>query len=162
MNSSPEKFLQKHAETLITFFSIGVFLILIGVIFSQTPQLLDKIIDFFKDFTLVKIPKTWITLPAPSTPANHRVLYMAFAKFSLYWGFFQFIVLGSRLIVRSPLNKKAETVSDIIFWLGASYLVRNLLDKTITKTAWFTFWALIIVLIGTTLVVRGIILLAQK
>jgi len=82
-------------------------------------------------------------------------------KFSFAMGLFQIVILLLRFIVRSQVGKKAETVSNLVFWLGASYLIRTLLIETTRFTAttgWFVFWAGIIMLIGASLIVRAIIL----
>jgi membrane protein YdbS with pleckstrin-like domain len=60
-----------------------------------------------------------------------------------------------RFVVDSPFSKKAETVSNLVFWLGASYLISTFLIET---TTWFVFWAAIIMLSGVSLIVRAVVL----
>ena len=56
--------------------------------------------------------------------------------------------------------KKAETVSNVIFWLGAGFLIRNFLSEMTTTTTWFAFLAATIMLIGVSVIARAIILAA--
>jgi len=86
------------------------------------------------------------------------VLYSAVTHFSLIWGLFQIASLALRFVVGSPFSKKAETASNLVFWLGASYLISTLLNEMTTRTTWFVFWAEIIMLIGVSLIIRAIIL----
>lgn len=157
-----EDFLNKHVETLVTVLSIGAFLILLGSIFARTPDLFDKTVDFFSEFTLTKIPNTGIPLPAPSSPGAHRILYGTVAGFSLSWGIFQIVILGLRFLARSPLGRKTETLTNIVFLFSFNYLIRNFLKRTVDLSAWFSFWALVLVLIGVTLIIRGLVILAQR
>ncbi len=86
------------------------------------------------------------------------MLYSAVTQFSLIWGLFQIVILALRIVVDSPFSKKAETASNLVFWLGASYLISTLLNETTTVETWFVFWAEVIMLIGVSLIVRAIIL----
>jgi len=63
-----------------------------------------------------------------------------------------------RFFAGSPLNKKAETASDIVFWLVSGYLVGNFLNDAATVNLWFAFWVTIIMLIGVKLIIQAIIL----
>lgn len=99
-------------------------------------------------------------------PLAHSVVYLAVEQFSYVWGLFQLVILALRFVARSPLGKKAETVSDIVFWLGAGFLTRTFLLETTRMsfisemTRWFVFWSGIIMLIGVSLIIRAIILAA--
>ena len=151
MNQSP-----RYNEGLFSAISAGFFFILVGAIFVTTPNLFGEILDFFGDFDLVRVPNQpgWL-LPAPAFPVRHSVVYSAAEKFSFAIGVFQIVVLALRFLARSPWGKKAETVSNFVFWLGTGFLIRMLL---VESTMWFVFWAGIVMLIGVSLVVRAIIL----
>jgi hypothetical protein len=138
--------------------SVGCFLILVGFIFATTPNLFTNILDFFGNFGIVTVPNTDISLPAPKTPWNFSVFYSAVGIFSLIWGVLEIVFLVLRFIIGSPLNKKAENASNVVFWLGAFYLINTMLTATTTLTAWFTFWTEIIMLAGVVLIVRALIL----
>lgn len=158
LNESSKGFSRRYREVLFNAISAGVFFILVGAIFITTPNLFDKIIDFFRDFDIVRVPNMEILLLAPASPGTHLVVYSAATQFSFVWGLFQIVILALRFVARSPLSKKTETMSDLVFWLGASFLIRTFLNETTTATTWFVFWAGVIMLIGVSLIIRAIIL----
>jgi len=167
LNESFEGFSSRHKEGLISAISAGVFLLLVGAIFLTTPNLFNEIIDFFSDFDLVRVPNLGnVALPAPVHPRVHSVVYLAVEQFSYTWGLFQLVILALRFVVRSPLNKDAETVSNIVFWAGTGVLTRTFLIETVRlpllteMTRWFVFWSGIIMLLGVSLIIRAIILMA--
>lgn len=152
----------RHRESLFSATSIGVFFVLAGIIFVSTPDLFDAILAFFRDFDIVKVPNTRIAyFPAPASPRAHSVVYSAVVKFSLIWGLFQIVILALRFIVASHYSKKAETASNIVLWLGTSYIISVFLHETTTLTTWFAFWGAFIMLIGASLIIRAIILGVQ-
>jgi hypothetical protein len=161
--SKPYKgYTQKSRDGFIGVFSVGVFLILIGMIFAMTPDLFNKAVSFFQDFDLVQVPNisVGILLPAPKNPANHTTIYSTASWFSFAWGIFLVALLALRILAHSPLQKKAENASDIFFWLTNGFLIGNYLNNTTTTVIWFTFWTLIIILLGVSLIIRAIILAA--
>jgi len=171
LNESFEGFSRRHREGLISAISVGVFFILVGAIFLTTPNLFNNIIDFFSNFDLVHVPHLDnVYLPAPVHPfsSTNRVVYTAVEQFSYAWGLFQLVILALRFVARSPLNKDAETVSNIVFWVGTGYLIRTFLIETIRLplltglTRWFVFWAGIIMLLGVSLIIRAIVLAAAS
>ena len=143
---------------MITALAVGAVFIMIGIVFAITPDLTGRIGDFFSDMTTVAYPPGSATsnvfLPAPGFPATHETLYAAVAQFALGIGILQIVILALRLILHSPVQKTAETVGNLIFWFGAAFLILTLLVQGTTVT-WFQYWAAIIMLIGTTAVVRG-------
>jgi len=153
-------FSQKSKERFLSIFSAGVFFIILGVVFVGTPGLIDNTIAFFQDFKIVRVPKVSfeISLPAPANPGNYSNVYSAAALFCFSWGIFLAVLLGLRLFARSPLKKKADATSDIVFWLVGGFLINNFLNATTTHAMWFSFWAAIVVLIGVTLIIRAAIL----
>lgn len=166
MSESPKVFQPRYREGLLSAISAGFFFILIGVIFVTTPNLFDNILAFFSDFDIVNVPNTVIHLPAPkyppTSPSANSAVYSAAWQFSLVWSFFQIVFVVLRFIAGSPWSKKAETASNIVFWLGTSYLIQTLLNETATTTTWFVFWAEIIMLIGVSLIVRAFILAVRR
>lgn len=157
MNKNSERLSRRKREGLFSAVSIGIFLILVGMFFVITPDLLDKIVSFFRDFQIMEVPRTGILLPAPATPHQHSIIYSVVKDFSLAWGVFLVVLLALRFIADSPLRKKAENLSDILFSFGVVYLVDSLL---IRATQWFEFWAWILILAGVSLVIRAIFLAA--
>ena len=153
----------RYRESLIGAVSAGFFLVLLGVLFIATPGLFSRTIDFFEDFGSVVVPNTTISFLAPTHPLSHRIVYTAAEQFCFAFGVFHVVILALRFAARSQVSKKADTIGSLIFWIGAGYLIRTLLLEATRWTAlttWFVFWAVLIVLIGVTLIVRAIILAA--
>jgi len=160
LNQSMRRHPRPPYEGLITGISAGVFFLIIGVIFVTRPGLYDAVQNFFLDFGIVRIPNLDVVyLPAPRSPSAHTTVYLAVEHFSYVWGIFQIFISALRVAVRSPLGKKAESISNIVSSLGTGFLVQNLLVET---TMWFPFWAAIIMLLGVSLIVRAIILATAR
>jgi hypothetical protein len=139
------------------------------MLFITTPSLFDKVVTFVSHFQTVQVGNTGIYVPAPESLGDHIDVYLAAREFSLVWGVFLIAMLGARFIFDSPLRRKAENVGDVVFWLGAVYLIQTFLVQTtqtvpptIDPTKWFEFWAAIIMLIGVSLIARAIFLAAAK
>lgn len=157
-----------YGEGLFSAVSAGVFFVLIGAIFVYSFAVLDvnlfsEIVAFAQGFGLVSVPNTPIVrFPAPRFPSAHLPIYVAAGQFSLFWGIYQVAILAVRFVARSPVTRKAETASNVIYWFGASYLLSLFLTETVTRSAWFEFWAAILILVGVSLVVRAIILAVAR
>ena len=171
MDESSTKVLSRYTEGLLSAISVGVFFLLVGAIFvinsppNQT-NLLDRIIALLRDFDTIQVHNSGVYLPAPVHPLAHSTVYKAVEQFSFVWCLFQIIILALRFAAGSPLNKKAEAVSNFVFWIGTSFLISNfLLDNRwlavwSATTVWFVFWSMIIMLLGFSLIVRAIVLAA--
>lgn len=156
MNYSSSRYSHGYVDTVIKGITAGFFFLLLGIIFATTPNLFRGVEDFLRDIGLVRVfPNASFFLPAPVHQAAHQSVYDAVEQFALVWGIFLIATLVARIVLRLPLRSISDNAGDIVFWLGASYLIQVLL---IQKTEWFTFWTIVIVLIGISLVVRGIIL----
>ena len=151
--------------------SVGFFFILIGALFIVTPGLSNKVVDFLSNFTTRQVGTTNTYVPVPKDFGAHLDVYVAARLFSLVWGVFLIAMLGARFILGSPLRRKAENLGDIVFWLGAVYLIQTYLVQPAQASAisasdyvtdWFEFWALIIALIGISLIARGIFLAVAR
>ncbi len=147
-------------EGLITAIAVGGFLILVGLVFSLNPNLMDSISDFFSNITITRYPPgsstSTISLPAPSNPAAHSVLYSALLQFNLGFGLLQIIILALRLAYHSQTDKIAETVGNIIFWFGAAMLVNSVLQIG-TIQSWYEYWGGLIVIVGVSFIARAIV-----
>jgi hypothetical protein len=166
MNRSFDGGSRKYRENLIGAISAGFFFVLIGILFVITPSLLEKIIDLLTGLRQAQVGTTGIFLPAPPTPqtSGNTDVYMAAAQFCLAFGIFEIVLLVLRVALHSPIDKKAETASSIAYWFGSSYLINMLLVDVTRGTVairWFTYWAELIMLIGVTLIIRAIILIAS-
>ena len=151
---------QRSREGSIGIVRVGFFFILVGMIFLLTPNILGSISAFFNDSAIVQVPNTQVFIPAPASVGNHLVVYSAFEEFSLIWGIFQIFLLFWRAILHSSPRRKARTVSSIVFWLGISYLTYMFLIVNTTIIGWFLFWIAVSILIGLSLIVRGLAMLA--
>ena len=145
-------------EGLITALSIGGFLIVLGSVFGFTPGILQKISDFFRDLSGQTYPFAdgTLVLPAPANPAQHIDLFGTVFNFMVGIAVLQLVILVVRLLVHSRISKIAETVGDLIFWAGGA-VTANVYLLSGTLTGWFTFWASLIIILGVSLIVRGII-----
>jgi hypothetical protein len=74
----------------------------------------------------------------------------------------QILMLALRLVLRSPTRRTAETVGNLVFWFGATYLIITLLNDATTVDTWFMFWAAIIVVLGVSLIARALVLFARR
>jgi hypothetical protein len=152
----------KNAEGLVTAIYIGSILIAISLIFFYHGSILIGLTNFFSSLTLAQVPGTGIYLPAPLTPAAHIDLYTAAFQFCLSIGILEIIILGLRFLFNSPIKRKAETIQNIIFWLGASYLIITYLTDAATINTWFVFWAGVIMIVGLSLIARAFVLLVKR
>lgn len=118
--------------------------------------------DFFSSLTLAPVPGTGIALPAPSNPAAHIELYTAAFQFTIALGAIEIAILVIRILWHSPVARKAETLENIVFWLGTSYLIITYLVNMTLAAEWFVFWAGIILIFGLALVARAFVLLAKR
>lgn len=132
--------------------SFGFFLVLIGVIFAITPDLPDRIYDFYHDFQLQEVYPGGVSLPAPAS--NHPVVYGALFQFCLIFAIFQVIILVVRFILKESIKRKSGTFSGLFFWFGAA-IALNLLK--VGSIDWFIFIGWLVVLVGIVIVVKSAI-----
>lgn len=163
MSESYGIFPRRYREGIFGAISAGFVFLLIGAIVILTPNLIEEVLDFFRDFQWVTIPNTGIAVPAPRFPRTHLVVYGALEQFSFAVGVFQLVILALRFFAGSPWDKRAETASNFVFWIGAGYLTRTILIEATrwsAVTGWFVFWSGIVMVLGLSLIVRAIILAA--
>lgn len=114
-----------------------------GIVFGFTPVISQNPNTFFSDLTTVTFPfgspGSTVSLFAPAHPAV--------MNFLLGVGVLQIVILALRLAVHSRIRRIAQSVGDLIFWLGAAVLTNVFLIAG-TQSGWFQFWASLIVLIG--------------
>jgi len=171
LSSGSKGFSHRHKEGLLSAVSIGFFLVLVGTLFILNPDLPSKIIDFARpeSFELKAVaPNLNVSLPIPKDPRAYPLIYQTVEQFCLVWAVFIVAMLGVRFIFGSTARRKAEGLGNAVFWFGAAYLVQTLLVDTASRNLsldiaydrWFEFWAGIITLIGMSLIVRGLFLVA--
>jgi hypothetical protein len=164
LNFDPHALSEKKKESL--FFAIyvgGLFIVLALVYYIHLNQnIWDDLVRFFTTLTLAPVPTTGISLPAPSDPASFLNLYTAAFHFALGLGVLEIIILFLRVTLHSPVSRKAETIENIVFWLGTSYLIITYLVNMTITGEWFVFWAGLILIFGLALVARAFVLLAKR
>jgi len=154
----------KKKENLITAVYIGLIFILLAVLYfiNLSHNLWNSFVNFLSSFALAPVLGTSISLPAPAYPASYTVLYITVFQFCLGIGILEISVLALRIVLHSPLPRKAETIENIVFWLGTSYLVITYLANMTIMSEWFVFWAGIILVGGLSLVARSFVLIAGR
>ena len=151
-------------EGLITALSIGGFFIILGFVFAFTPGIGGQTRDFFNDLSTQSYSLSstnTISLLAPAHPANHQNFYSAVMNFMLGVGVLQILILALRLVVHSRTRRIAQSVGDLIFWLGAA-IVANVFLLAGTLNGWYQFWSSLIVLVGLSLIARAFVYLASR
>ncbi len=138
---------RKESLDWIGFLNFGTFVILLGFIWISTPNLGDKVINFFEDLHIIEVSSN-VFLPAPVQ--NHPALYKAAANFALLFGAFQMIILGLKILFGDSLGGKIDTVSGMVFWLVLSLLLNMLANGSI---GWFSFMGGFLICIGLSIVV---------
>ena len=105
--------------------SFGLFLILLGTIWTATPNLTEDVRTFVdsKNWHLKNVTEN-IAFPEPKD--SHPVLYTAAMQFCFIFGVLQIAILFLRFAFHEPINKKAETVSGIAFWFSISFFLHML------------------------------------
>jgi hypothetical protein len=152
-------------EGLITALAIGGFFIILGLVFALTPGIPHATTVFFSDLTTRTYPfggpGSTISIVAPAQPAQHTVFYNAVINFLLGVGILQIVILALRFYVKSPVRRIAETIGNLIFWLGAAVFA-NIFLLAGTLNGWFQFWSALIILIGVSLIARFFVHLARR
>jgi hypothetical protein len=154
----------KKKESLFTIIYIGAVLIIIALIYyiNISGDLFNGVVNFFTTLTLSTVPATGIALPAPANPAAYITLYNVVFQFCIAIGLLEILILVLRVVLHSSVSRKAETIENIVFWLGTSYLSTTYLVNMTIPSEWFVFWAGIILIFGLALVARSFVLLAKR
>lgn len=160
--SGTQAFTDKKKESLVTALYVGAIFIILALIFVLNTGVWGHLVNFFSTLTLAQVPGTSITLPAPLNPALHTQLYNAAFQFSIGLGILEIVILTVRILLHSPLARKAETIENLVFWLGTSYLIISYLVNMTLQTEWFVFWAGIILIAGLSFLTRAFILIAGR
>ncbi len=151
-------------EPIISAVAVGAVFILIGLVFvlALPNNLWDKTIGFFSNLTPRDVPGTSITLIAPANPGSHAVFYNAVFQFSLGIAFLQVVILALRFGLGSRASRIAETIGNLVFWVGASYSEHVYLNASTSLVAWYSFWAVLIIVVGLSIIARVLVLMAKR
>ena len=150
-------------EGLITALAIGGTFILLGLVIVSIPNFISKVQAFFNDFGFVSFPFSTgtISFPAPRNPSLHLDLFTATMNFAIGIAVLQSIILPLRILAKSRLSRIAETVGNLVFWIGTAIVASTFLLAG-TQQGWFQYWAFLIVLAGVSLIVRGAVEFMKK
>ena len=157
--SQDKKPFQTNMEGIFTAISFGFFLLLLGILFVSTPDLFDKISNFFGDLGIEEVSNSAVFLPAPEHPRSHLDLYNVMGTVSIAGVVFQAIMLALRFVISSSWAKRAETMGNFVYWIGVVFLVQWFL---IDSTQWFVFWSCIIMAAGVSLLARAGVMTLSK
>ena len=151
-------------ENLITALFGGFLFILLAVLYfvNVHANLWGKFVSFLDTFILATVPGTSISLPAPANPIAYTALYNFVFQLCLGLGLLEIAVLTLRIWLNSPFPRKAETIENIVFWLGTSYLAATYLANITIISEWFVFWAGVVLITGLSLVARAFVLMAKR
>ena len=149
----------KEKTDILGLANFGIFLVVVGIIIATTPNLIDRIADFFADFHTQEVAPN-IFLPVPGK--DHPVVFNAVFQFCLIFGILQIVILAARFILKDTVRRTASTATGIIFWLGAAWLLVNLNLTTTQNFAWHIFAGYIIALLGIAIVAENIIVLVLR
>ena len=154
----------KLAESLISAISVGFVFILFGLIYvlALPSNLLERMVAFFGSLNLRQVPGMGISLPAPVSTGAHAVFYTAVFQFCIGVVLLELLVLALRLIWNSPIRRTAETIGNLVFWLGTAFLANTFLNAQTTVNTWFAFWSGILIAVGLSMIARAAILLIKK
>jgi len=151
------------SEGFITVLSVGGFFIILGLVFALIPGTWHAADAFFRDLKIVNVSTDSnianLNVLDPANPEMHSDFYSVVFNFCVGIGILQIAVLVLRLIVRSPVRRISNSVGDLIFWFGAAFSVNAFLLVGTLKGFW-QFWAALLMTLGVSLIVRGIIYLA--
>jgi hypothetical protein len=161
VNFNPDALPEKKKENLITALYLGAVFILLAIIYfvNLPSDLWKSIVNFFSSLTLATVPGTSFGLPAPLVPSAHLTLYIAAFQFALGLGVLEIAVLSIRIMLHSSISRKAETIQNLVFWLGVSYLVITYLVNMTIMSEWFVFFAGIVLIGGLSLIARAVVLI---
>ena len=155
----------KKKESLLSAIYIGSVFIVFALVYyiHIADNLWEGLIDFFTSLTLATVPTTGISLPAPADPAAHINLYTAAFHFTVGLGILEIVILLLRVgLLHSSVSRIAETIENIVFWLGTSYLILAYLMNMTLQGEWFIFWAGLILIFGLALIARAFVLLTKR
>jgi hypothetical protein len=111
----------------LSLLSFGLFLMLLGTIWTATPNLTEDVRTFVdpKNWRLKNVTEN-IAFPEPKD--SHPILYTAAMQFCFIFGVLQIAILVLRFVFHESLNRKAETVSGVALWFSFSFFLHMLVN----------------------------------
>lgn len=142
---------KSDADRSLNLISFGLFLLLIGAVYLNTPQIFSLVETFFRDLQLVRITDN-LFLPAPTS--NHPEFYGAIELFSFAYGITQGLLFILSFALNASLGKKSEFLSGVVFWIGVGYLFGLLSSRSVT---WFLLLSGVIILLGLSIIMGALL-----
>ncbi len=147
---------KREQHDILDLVTFGLFLILAGVLFLITPNLFEYVYAFLGDLEFREAIH-YVYLPTPQD--SHTTLFTALSWFTFYFALVHLFILVARYFFRSPKDKTAGTVSGLVFWLGATWILNQYVEADIV---WFTFLGYLIALVGVSIIIRNVITLGVR
>jgi len=142
---------KSETDRSLNLISFGLFLLLIGAVYLNSPQIFSFIEAFFKDLQLVRLTDN-LYLPTPIS--NHPEFYSAVELFCFAYGITQGLLSILSFTLNASLGKRYEFISGIVFWIGVGYLFRLLSSRSAT---WFHLLSGIIILLGISIIMGALL-----
>ncbi len=142
---------KSETDRSLNLISFGLFLLLIGAVYLNSPQIFSFIEAFFKDLQLVRLTDN-LLLPAPVS--NHPEFYSAVELFCFAYGITQGLLFILSFALNASLGKRYEFTAGIVFWVGVGYLFRLLSSRSVT---WFHLLSGIIILLGISIIMGALL-----
>jgi len=136
--------------------SFGLFLVALGWVWATTPELPGKVLELIRDFRLQNVT-SHIVFPVPQH--NHPVVYNAIMQLCFINGALQIIVAALRLFIGDNLDRKADSISGIVFSFAVGYLFSLLADA---RLSWVMFLGGFLISVGLSIVTSSLIRLFGK
>ncbi|MGA9387377.1 MAG: hypothetical protein WBV70_00960 [Candidatus Bathyarchaeia archaeon] len=121
--------------------------------------LTDEVKTFFTSESWGLTPLTGnVSIPVPKHIRAFSTIYTAAEQFCFIFGFFQIAILILRFALHDSLERKADTVSGMAFWLSGGYFLNWLLaNQSPDEHTWFAFLAGIIISGGIAIVASSLV-----
>ena len=142
---------KSETDRSLNLISFGLFLLLIGAVYLNSPQIFSFIEAFFKDLQLIPLTDN-LFLPAPIS--NHPEFYSSIELFCFAYGITQGLLSILGFALNASLGKRYDFISGTVFWVGVGYLFRLLSSRSIT---WFHLLSGIIILLGISIIMGALL-----
>ncbi|MCX8182758.1 MAG: hypothetical protein N3D12_06540 [Candidatus Methanomethyliaceae archaeon] len=132
--------------------SLGFFLILIGLVWMLTPDIMETLRAFFSPNNW-RISEVGQNVFFPEPKGHYPVLYNAASYFCFAFGAFQIAILGIRIALHNSLERIGGTLSGAVFWVGMGFFFGMLASNAL---GWFGLFAGFVMLIGASIITQSI------
>lgn len=134
--------------------SFGILLSILGAILMKTPELTHEVRAFILDFHLEKVRFLTFDALFPAPEHSHPIVYKAIMELSFAYSASHVLILAMRFIFKESINRKADSVSSMLLWMGVGYFANMLFREHIS---WFGFIGGIILCAGASIILGSLI-----